>query len=231
MSIKGNPQMDLQDQGVIDSGCSRHMTRNMSYLIDYEEIDGGYVAFRGNPKGGKIIGKGSGPDWLFNIDALTRTMNYKPTVAGTQSNGFAVLTDDRSKPSSDYGKKVMKIQEKIVNIKRSREEEDHGNNTNNVKLAEEPKKIFIDEGSKPGSSYKEELLQFQVTRSWTISGFTNGKRAIGSKWIFRNKNNERRIVIRNKARLVAQGYTQEEMIDYDEVFAPVARIETIRLFL
>ncbi|GJX10410.1 ribonuclease H-like domain-containing protein [Tanacetum coccineum] len=55
----GNPQMDLQDKGVIDSGCSRHMTGNMSYLTDYEEIDGGYVAFRGNPKGGKIIGKGT----------------------------------------------------------------------------------------------------------------------------------------------------------------------------
>ncbi|GJZ02090.1 putative ribonuclease H-like domain-containing protein [Tanacetum coccineum] len=49
--------MDLQDQGVIDSGCSRHMTGNMSYLTDYEEIDGGYVAFGGNPKGGKITGK------------------------------------------------------------------------------------------------------------------------------------------------------------------------------
>ncbi|GKC37476.1 hypothetical protein Tco_1049860, partial [Tanacetum coccineum] len=53
----GNPQIDLQDQGVIDSGCSRHMTRNMSYLTDYEEIDGGYVAFGGNPKGEKITGK------------------------------------------------------------------------------------------------------------------------------------------------------------------------------
>ncbi|GKC43146.1 hypothetical protein Tco_1060868, partial [Tanacetum coccineum] len=53
----GNPQMDLQDQGVIVSGCSRHMTQNMSYLTYYEEIDGGYVAFGGNPKGGKIIGK------------------------------------------------------------------------------------------------------------------------------------------------------------------------------
>ncbi|GJR15381.1 ribonuclease H-like domain-containing protein [Tanacetum coccineum] len=215
---KGNPQMDLQDQGVIDSGCLRHMIGNMSYLIDYEEIDGGYVAFGGNPKGGKITGKvakrrnmtlieaaktmladsklpttfwaeavntacyvqnrvlvvkphnktpyelfhgrtptlsfmrpfgclvtilntidhlgkfdgkanegffvgyslnskafrvfnsrtriveenlhirfsestpnvvGSGPDRIFDIDALTRTMNYEPIVAGTQSNGFA----------------------------------------------------------------------------------------------------------------------------------------------
>ncbi|GJT17830.1 putative ribonuclease H-like domain-containing protein [Tanacetum coccineum] len=51
-------QMDLQDHGLIDSGCSRNMTGNMSYLTDYEEIDGGYVAFGGNPKGGKITGKG-----------------------------------------------------------------------------------------------------------------------------------------------------------------------------
>ncbi|GJV49949.1 putative ribonuclease H-like domain-containing protein [Tanacetum coccineum] len=56
-NVQGNLQMDLQDQGVIDSRCSRHMTGNMSYLTDYEEIDGGYVAFGGNPKGGKIIGK------------------------------------------------------------------------------------------------------------------------------------------------------------------------------
>ncbi|GKA63403.1 ribonuclease H-like domain-containing protein [Tanacetum coccineum] len=57
-NVKGNLQMDLQDQGVIDSGCSRHMTGNMSYLTDYEEIDGGYVAFGGNLKGGKIKGRG-----------------------------------------------------------------------------------------------------------------------------------------------------------------------------
>ncbi|GJY94786.1 putative ribonuclease H-like domain-containing protein, partial [Tanacetum coccineum] len=55
---KGNPQLDLQEKGFIDSGCSRHMTGNKSYLSDYEEIDGGFVAFGGNPKGGKITGKG-----------------------------------------------------------------------------------------------------------------------------------------------------------------------------
>ncbi|GJU97089.1 hypothetical protein Tco_1326360 [Tanacetum coccineum] len=77
-NVLGNPQMDLQDKGVTDSGCSRHMTGNMSYLIDYEEIDGGYVAFGGNPKGGKITRKGGGPNWLFDIAALTKSMNYKP---------------------------------------------------------------------------------------------------------------------------------------------------------
>nr|GFB84262.1 ribonuclease H-like domain-containing protein [Tanacetum cinerariifolium] len=54
----GNPQQALKDKCVIDSGCSRHMTGNMSYLSDFEELNGGYVAFGGNPKGGKITGKG-----------------------------------------------------------------------------------------------------------------------------------------------------------------------------
>nr|GEX96513.1 hypothetical protein [Tanacetum cinerariifolium] len=54
---KGNPQHALKDKGVIDNGCSRHMTGNMSYLSNFEEINGGYVAFGGNSKGGKISGK------------------------------------------------------------------------------------------------------------------------------------------------------------------------------
>nr|GFA97339.1 copia protein [Tanacetum cinerariifolium] len=58
-----------------------------------------------------------------------------------------------------------------------------------------------------------------------------GVRPIGTKWVLKNKRDERGIVVCNKARLVAQGHTQEEGIDYDEVFAPVARIEAIRLFL
>nr|GEZ59906.1 hypothetical protein [Tanacetum cinerariifolium] len=59
----------------------------------------------------------------------------------------------------------------------------------------------------------------------------HGKRAIGTKWVYKNKKDEKGIVVRNKARLVAQGYTQDKGIDYEEVFAPVARIEAIRLFL
>nr|GEX33116.1 hypothetical protein [Tanacetum cinerariifolium] len=51
---KGNPHHALKDKGLIDSGCSRHMTGNMSYLTNFKEINGGYVAFGGNPKGGKI---------------------------------------------------------------------------------------------------------------------------------------------------------------------------------
>nr|GFA70703.1 ribonuclease H-like domain-containing protein [Tanacetum cinerariifolium] len=56
--MQGNPQHALQDKGVIDSGCSKYMTGSMSYLSDFEELNGRYVAFGGNPKGGKIFGKG-----------------------------------------------------------------------------------------------------------------------------------------------------------------------------
>ncbi|GJS23854.1 putative ribonuclease H-like domain-containing protein, partial [Tanacetum coccineum] len=78
---------------------------------------------------------------------------------------------------------------------------------------------------------QEELLQFKLQKVWTLVDLPKGKRAIGTKWVYRNKKDERGIVVRNKARLVAQGYTQEEGIDYDKVFAHVARIEAIRLFL
>ncbi|GJS76065.1 putative ribonuclease H-like domain-containing protein [Tanacetum coccineum] len=302
---------------------------------------------------------GSGPDWLFDIDALTRTMNYEPIVAGTQSNGFAdpkSSHDDGSKPLSDDGKKVDEDPRKDSECK-DQEKEDNVNNTNNVNTVsstvnaagtnevnvvggktsiellfdpnmpaledysifdflrddeddgamadmnnldttiqvspnpttrihkdhpldqvirdlqlatltrkmsknleehgfvstiqqrtnhkdlqnclfayflsqEEPKKV-IHALKDPSwiEAMQEELLQFKLQEVCTLVDLPNGKRAIGSKWILRNKKDERGIVIRNKARLVAQGYTQEEGIDYDEVFAPVARIAAIRLFL
>ncbi|GJY76441.1 putative ribonuclease H-like domain-containing protein [Tanacetum coccineum] len=77
----------------------------------------------------------------------------------------------------------------------------------------------------------DELLQFKLQKIWILVDLPNGKRPIGTKWVFGNKKDERGIVIKNKAILVAHGYTQEEGIDYDEVFAHVARIEAIMLFL
>ncbi|GJR23759.1 putative ribonuclease H-like domain-containing protein [Tanacetum coccineum] len=97
---------------------------------------------------------------------------------------------------------------------------------------EEPKKIA--EALQDDSwvqAMQEELLQFKLQQVWVLVDLPHGMKVIGTKWVYRNKRDERGVVVRNKARLVAQGYTQEEGIDYDEVFAPVARIEAIRLFL
>ncbi|GJU08042.1 putative ribonuclease H-like domain-containing protein [Tanacetum coccineum] len=205
---------------------------------------------------------GSGPDWLFDIDALTRTMNYEPIATDPKSSH-----DDGSKPSSDDGKKVNVVGGKtsielpfdlnmpaledysIFNFSRDDEDDGAMADMNNLHKQEgcqriwrnmgllvlfnkEPKKI-IHALKDPSwiEAMQEELLQFKLQEIWTLVDLLIGKRAIGSKWVFRNKKDEMGIMIRNKARLVGQGYTQEEGIDYDEVFAPVTRIEAIRLFL
>ncbi|GJT37828.1 retrovirus-related pol polyprotein from transposon TNT 1-94 [Tanacetum coccineum] len=81
------------------------------------------------------------------------------------------------------------------------------------------------------SAMKDELDQFARLKVWRLVPRPEGKTIIKTKWIFKNKKDESSLVIRNKARLVALGYYQQEGIDYDETFAPVARIEDIRLFL
>ncbi|GKD98733.1 retrovirus-related pol polyprotein from transposon TNT 1-94, partial [Tanacetum coccineum] len=303
---------------------------------------------------------GSGPDWLFDIDALTGIMNYKPIVAGTQSNGFASTKasdnagqarkeiepvkdyillplwtanlpysqdpknshDDGSQPSSDNGKKdeedprkdsECKDQEKEKNVNITNtvnaagtnkvnvvggktsiklpfdlnmhaledysifdfsiddEDDDAVANMNNLDTTIQVSpnqttrihkyhpldQVIVDfqsttqtrkisknleehrtqkgnsciKGSKMDRGYGGRASTIQVIRILDFSGFTKWKRAIGSEWVFKNKKDEREIVIRNKARFVAQGYTQEEGVDYDEFFAPVARFESIMLFL
>nr|GEU88936.1 hypothetical protein [Tanacetum cinerariifolium] len=273
------------EKGVIDSGCSRHMTGNMSYLSEYKEIDGGYVAFGGDPKGGKITGKGkictgkfdgkanerffvryyvnnkafrvfnnrtriveetlhitflenkpnvegSGPTWLFDIDTLIKSMNYKPIVTGNQSNGNAGTKKILMQNTEDNaGKKVTEVLEKEMEF------QDNAVDKNIVYgCADDPnmpnlEEIVYSDDDDVGTKADMTNLDTNIPQVWTLVDLPYGKRAIGTKWIYKNKKDERGIVVRNKARLVTQGYTQEEGIDYDEVFAPVARIEAIRLFV
>ena len=81
------------------------------------------------------------------------------------------------------------------------------------------------------NAMQDELNQFKRNNVWTLVDRPSNTSIIGTKWVFRNKLDENGIVIRNKARLVAKGYNQEEGIDFDETFAPVARLEAIRLLL
>ncbi|GJU90100.1 retrovirus-related pol polyprotein from transposon TNT 1-94 [Tanacetum coccineum] len=80
-------------------------------------------------------------------------------------------------------------------------------------------------------SMQKALNQFERNKVWTLVPKPYCKTIIGTKWIWKNKMDENGIVIKNKARLVAQGYNQQEGTDYKETFAPVARLEAIRIFL
>jgi hypothetical protein len=77
----------------------------------------------------------------------------------------------------------------------------------------------------------DELDQIEKNNMWEMVHRPEGKNIIGSKWIFKNKLNEQGQVVRNKEKLVCKGYAQIEILDFDETFAPIARLEAIRIFL
>ncbi|GJU04793.1 retrovirus-related pol polyprotein from transposon TNT 1-94 [Tanacetum coccineum] len=261
-------------------GCPVTILNTIDHLgkFDGKADEGFFVGYSINSKAFRI-----GPNWLFDIDALTKSMNYKPVVTGNQSNGNSgtkacddagkarmeiVLGKDyillplwtadppfsqTSKSSPDAGFKPSGNDEK--------KKEDDVNSTNNVNADGTNEVNAVEAGmnnldttiqvsSIPTTRIHKDHPLEQVIGDLQSSTLTrqmsknleeyrrtqkvdlpNGKRAIGTKWVFKNKLDERGTVIRNKARLVAQGYTQKEGIDYNEVFAPVARIEAIRLFL
>nr|GEW77674.1 copia protein [Tanacetum cinerariifolium] len=106
----GNQQHALKDKGVIDSRCSRHMTENMSHLFDFEELNGGYVSFGGNPKGGKIPGKGKikigklefddvyyVKELKFNLFSVSQMCDKKNSVLFTNTE-YLVLSPDFKLP-------------------------------------------------------------------------------------------------------------------------------------
>nr|GEU52064.1 retrotransposon-related protein [Tanacetum cinerariifolium] len=457
---RGNPRHTLKDKGVIDSGCSSHMTGNMSYLSDFEEINGGYVAFGGNPKGGKISGKDTecivlSPEFklpnenqlllrvprennMYNVDlknivpsrdltclfakatldesnfwhrrlghinfktmiklvkgkkrefSIPRTpqqneivewknrtlteaaktmladsllpipfwaeavntacyvqnrvlvtkphnktpyellLGRTPSIGFMRPFGYPVTILNTLNPLGKFDGKanegflvgysvsknnlMQKKQRKMFNNmcsflygllvlkilntdddaafggyrNLSEEFEDFSyNSINEVNAADTPvpavrqistnstntfssagpsnttvsptheKSSYMDPSQYPDdlnmsaleditysddeedvgaeadftnleTNIAEKLLQFKMQKVWVLVDLPNRKRARGTKWVFRNKKDETGIVVRNKARLVAQGHTQEESIDYEEVFAPVARIEAIR---
>ncbi|GJU37936.1 putative ribonuclease H-like domain-containing protein [Tanacetum coccineum] len=105
-NTEGNPQYALQDQGIFDSGCSRHMTGNKSYLTDYQDIDGGFVAFAGSPKGGKITGKGKirtgkldfedvyfVKELKFNLFSVSQMCDKKDSVLFTETECLILSPD------------------------------------------------------------------------------------------------------------------------------------------
>ncbi|GKF47002.1 retrovirus-related pol polyprotein from transposon TNT 1-94, partial [Tanacetum coccineum] len=80
-------------------------------------------------------------------------------------------------------------------------------------------------------SMQDELNQFERLQVWELVPRPEGKNVIALKWLWKNKCNAENIVVQNKTRLVAKGYKQDEGIDFEESFAPVARLEAIRMFI
>nr|GEU76566.1 hypothetical protein [Tanacetum cinerariifolium] len=238
----------------------------------------------------KTIKKGYGPHWLFDIDSLTKSINYVPVDPDTNSgNSHSVsspvptsYSTDCQEPSSDarlISKRVANQEEtpsleNILSLTNqfkdilgvsSNSEESNGveADISNIEKAiiasptptlrihkDHPKSQIIGPVDTPiqtrnkskeisnalqdpswVEAVHEELLQFKIQNVWTSVDCPKGVRPIGIKWVLKNKKDERGIIIINKARIVAQGHTQEEGVDYDEVFAPVARIDANKLFL
>ncbi|GJW96525.1 putative ribonuclease H-like domain-containing protein [Tanacetum coccineum] len=367
--MQDNPQYTLQDQGIFDNGCSRHMTRNKPFLTDYQEIDGGFVAFGGSPKGGKITGKGKirtgkldfedvyfVKELKFNIFSVSQICDKKNNVLFTKTECLVLSPDfkllDESQVTIDesnlchkrLGHINFKTMNKLVrgNLVRGlplklfendhtsvacqkgkqhkasfhraqrkdavtddagkkineepaneaeldnllvQQKQGYANSTNRVStiipsvsvagesftnvddLPTDPLMpdledttdllntgIFSgayddeDDGAEADLNNLETAMNVipipttiihkdhpkdQIIRDINLATQTRRMTKISEEhaMVYRNKKDKRGIVVRNKARLVAQGYTQEEGIDYDEVFAPVARIEAIRLFL
>nr|GEZ82716.1 ribonuclease H-like domain-containing protein [Tanacetum cinerariifolium] len=111
---EGNPQQALKNKGVIDSGCSRHMTGNISFLLDFEKINGGYVVFGGNPKGGKISGKGKiktgkldfddvyfVKELKFNLFSVSQMCDKKNSVLFTDTE-CVVLSSNYKLPDENH---------------------------------------------------------------------------------------------------------------------------------
>nr|GEZ76008.1 hypothetical protein [Tanacetum cinerariifolium] len=305
----------------------------MSYLSEYEEIDGGYVAFRGDPKGEKITSKGKtrvktvhAKDYIL-LPLWTQDLLFFFSSTDSPGDGFKPSGKEEKKDAEDPGNednKVLSTEEPRVNQKK----DVNVNSTNNINIvsptnAASTKDNDVDENIMYGcandsnmpnleeivysdddedvgaeadmnnlntnipvspiltSKIHKDRLVVQIigdihsvpqTRRmiksvtdhgmfssvqqrinhkdfqncmfacflsqvepkkqvWTLVDLPYGKRAIETKWIYRNKKDKRGIMVRNKAMLITQGYTQEEGIDYDVVFAPVTKIEAIRLFL
>nr|GEY37913.1 putative ribonuclease H-like domain-containing protein [Tanacetum cinerariifolium] len=233
---KAIPRISLMTKGYWDSGCSRHMTGNISYLSEYEPYAGGYVSF--GQEGGKITSKGiiktdvasqdvkkdvsslryiALPNWFHEAHMETRNSDAPDggNADDPESSGISNPTATSKVPSADQVEPAVSLTVESENPTSKRDT------------------IF-------GQCFdfvKQCKLSPLLGKLSTVSVFLGfgltfaGVRPIGTKWVLKNKKDEGGIVIRNKDRLVAQRYTQEEVIDYKEVFAPVARIEAIGLFL
>nr|GEW13044.1 retrovirus-related Pol polyprotein from transposon TNT 1-94 [Tanacetum cinerariifolium] len=227
---------------IIDLGCSKHMTGNRALLTNFMEKFLGTVRF-GNNDFAVIAGYGDVVIESMTIKKVYYVEDGVDLLTGDHSSNLytIALNEVASNSSTCLLAKASSSQlwlwhqrlsylnfttisnlVKNNHVQVQRVRADNGTKFKNKTLAK-----FFDEVS----AMQEGLDQFVRLKVWRLVPRVEGKTIIKTKWIFKNKKDESSLVIRNKARLVAVGYSQQEGIDYDETFALVARIEAIRLFL
>nr|GEY12715.1 hypothetical protein [Tanacetum cinerariifolium] len=270
---QGNPQHALKDKGVIDSGCSRHMTGNMSYLSDFEELNGRYNTdgdaavdenepeFEGRKPESKVNvssssstqskkhndktkreAKGKSP-----VESLTRYKNLSAEFEDFVDNNInednvaeledITYSDDQDDVGAEADFNNLKTCITVSPIPTTRVHKDHPvtqiiGDISSATQTKSMTRVAKDQGGLSQINNDD----FHTCMFVCFISQEEPKRVHQAlkdpSWIeAMNKKDKRGIVVRNIARLVAQGHTQEEGIDYEEVFAPVARIEAIRLFL
>nr|GEU79892.1 putative ribonuclease H-like domain-containing protein [Tanacetum cinerariifolium] len=265
--VQGKPQQALKDKGVIDSGCSRHMTGNISYLSNFEEFNEGYVAFGGNPKCGKITCKDTecvvlSSDFklldenhvvprennMYNIDLKNIVPSGDLTCLFTKATlDESNLWYPRNLDASKVGKETESAQQYVILPLWSTGSKDPRNI--DVDATFDVKENEYEVHVSPSTSDKPKKHNDKIKRE------AKGKSPVDLSTGVRNLSDEFEVFSSNSTNMVnaasapvtavgpkstnntnsfnAAGPSDnaEEGIDYEEFFAPVARIEAIRLFL
>uniref|UniRef100_A0ACD5U6F7 Uncharacterized protein n=1 Tax=Avena sativa TaxID=4498 RepID=A0ACD5U6F7_AVESA len=143
---------------------------------------------------------------------------------------YATPPSNASLPSP--GEEAPRRYRTLQNLFDTTDRVDPAYNDNCLLVAEEPA-TFAD-AEKDGAwrnAMQEEISSIETNKTWRLAQLPPGHRAIGLKWVFKLKKDANGAVVKRKARLVAKGYVQRQGVDYEEAFAPVARMETVRLLI
>ncbi|GKA75523.1 retrovirus-related pol polyprotein from transposon TNT 1-94, partial [Tanacetum coccineum] len=236
---------------VFGSKCFILNTKDYLTKFDPKSYEGVFLGYSQNSKAYIILNKHTRKvEESLNVtfDETPPPSKTSPLVDDDLDEEEAIKVTEKKNLENDIEDETLEIDE-IVNIKESRNHplENVIGNLNQRTLrsqAQNQSNFFcfistiepknVNEALTDDSwivAMQEELNQFIANDVWELVPQPRNMTIIGTKWVFRNKLDENGIVSRNKARLVAQGYNQQEGIDYDETYAPVARLESIRILL
>ncbi|GJZ66970.1 retrovirus-related pol polyprotein from transposon TNT 1-94 [Tanacetum coccineum] len=236
---------------VFGSKCFILNTKDYLTKFDPKSYEGVFLGYSQNSKAYIILNKHTRKvkeSLNVTFDETPPPSKTSPLVDDDLDEEEAIKVTEKKNLENDIVDETLEIDE-IVNIKESRNhplENVIGNlNQRTLRLQAqnqsnffcfistiEPKNVNEALGDESWIvAMQEELNQFVANDVWELVPQPRNMTIIGTKWVFRNKLDENGVVSRNKARLVAQGYNQQQGIDYDETYSPVARLESIRILL